>query len=180
VHGGSWSKGRVALLIVVAAVAAGCHGSSQSASKSTPAGSNLSACAADQLSASFRAEDGSTGHYHGLLTLLNTGPTACRLFATAALQMVGADGSPLATSTAVDTSAGRPTAVALAPTTRASMPVSWVEISSGEPCATPAWLQVVAPKDPHPLVAPWPGDHDVVCGHGVLTTQPVRPGIPRV
>jgi hypothetical protein len=177
---GSWSKRRVALLLLVAAAAGGCHGSTPSASRSTPARSNLSTCAADHLSASFRAEDGSTGHYHGALTLRNAGLTTCRLFTTVALQMVAADGRPLETSTAVDASAGRPTAVALAPMSRGSMQVSWVEISSAEPCATPAWLQVAAPRDPHPLVVRWPGDHDLVCGHGVLTTQPARLGTPRV
>ena len=110
----------------------------------------------------------------------NSGTTRCRLPATVGLQMIAADGAPLATSTTVDTATGRPTSVVLAPSRRGSIQVTWVEISSGEPCVTPASLRVIPPNDPHALVVPWPADHDLVCGHGAITTQPARRGIPRV
>ncbi len=170
----------MSLVVLVAVVAAGCHGAASSASRPTPPASGAAACRTDQLSAVFRAVDGSTGHYHGVLVLENTGATRCALFATVRLQMVAADGGPLETTTTVDTSTGRPGPVVLAPSSRGSIQVTWVEISSGEPCVTPASLQVIPPTDPHPLVVPWPAGHDLVCGHGVITTRPARAGTPSV
>ena len=174
------ARGRVPLVPLVAIIAAACHGASSSASRSTPFASNSATCPADRLSASFRAEDGSTGHYHAVLVLVNTGATRCQLFATVKLQMLAENGAPTTTRTAVDDSTGRPTPVLLAPSSQASMQVTWVEITSGEPCVMPAALKVIAPNDAHALVVPWPADHDVVCGHGVLTIQPARLGVPRV
>lgn len=129
---------------------------------------------------SFRAEDGSTGHYHGVLVFESTGTTRCRLPAAAGLQMIAANGAPLETSTTSDTSTGRPASVVLAPSRRGSIQVTWVEISSGEPCVTPASLKVILPTDPHAIVVSWPAGHDLVCGHGAIATQPARPGVPRV
>ena len=94
--------------------------------------------------------------------------------------MIAANGDPLETSTTVDTATGRPTSVVLAPSRRGSIQVTWVEISSGEACVTPASLQVIPPTDPQALVVPWPAGHDLVCGHGAITIQPARPGSLRV
>ena len=172
------AKRPVLIVAVLAVVACAGHGGASSASRSTSSPSH--ACPADRLSSSFRAEDGSAGHYHAVLMLVNTGRTACRLSPTATVQMLAGRGSPLSTRTAVDRSRGRPTPVLLAPGARGSIQWSWVEISSGEPCATPGSLEVVVPNDPHALVVPWPADHDLVCGHGVVTIQPAQLGVPRV
>jgi hypothetical protein len=96
------------------------------------------------------------------------------------MQMLAGNGAPMTTGTAVDDSTGRPTPVVLGPSGRGSMQVSWVEITSGEPCAMPASLEVIAPNDAHAIVVPWPADHNGVCGHGVITIQPARLGVPRV
>lgn len=170
------------IALVSGGLVAGCSGSSAqgSARSSTSASTapvGVPQCQTSQLRASFVGQQGTTGHYHAVLVLTNTGGTSCESMGYVGLQMLGPGGQPLMTSVVRDTFNGGPATVVLPPAGRASSALSWVEISSGEVCTRPDQVTITPPGEPASLTVPWPSGSNYVCGQGAIDVRPLRSGV---
>lgn len=108
-----------------------------------------------------------------MLLLTNVGTTRCVLDGYVVLTLLDAAGAPLPTRPEHrDTTRPRPTV--LAPRAAAAAALTWVEISSGEPCVPPGHLAVTPPASVDAIVVAWPVPGSPVCGGGLIDSGPGR------
>jgi Protein of unknown function (DUF4232) len=161
------------LTAVTFTTAAALPGPPRSAPEGSPARSSEAPCRASQLGARLATRPPTPGREHLLLVLSNRGATSCGMFGFVGLEMLGSDGSTLATDLQRAETSRPPMEVVVPPAGEAAARLSWTTFSTDEACVAPAGVVVTPPNDTSAVVLPWPTT-GLVCRFGQLDLEPVH------
>ncbi|WP_129838165.1 DUF4232 domain-containing protein [Streptomyces sp. RFCAC02] len=136
-------------------------------------------CTGDRVSAEVTVLDSGAGQRHGALVLTNSSDAACRTQGWPGLELTGADGSALPTTTVRDESQ-ESEPLTLQPGESAWSQLHWTIVAGEDDPADgtcgpePAGLSVIPPDAYDATVAEW--DLGPVCGQGTIEALPLAPG----